>query len=64
MTPDHTEREREREAIVAWLRSGDNRPSISNYYEDMRGQYVHDLADAIEARAHLGDGAQGGGRDG
>ncbi len=41
----------EREAIVAWLRG--EAPRISTYYEDMRDQYVHDLADAIERGDHL-----------
>lgn len=40
----------EREAIVAWLR--DDAPRISEYYEDMRVEYVHDLAAALERGDH------------
>jgi hypothetical protein len=46
----------EREAIVAWLRGFGgtrSRPSIFDYYQDQIGDYVHDLAAAIECGDHL-----------
>ena len=51
-----TEAEKERAAIVAWLRGeseGSPRPAIWRYYSDQRGEYVHDLADAIERGDHI-----------